>query len=48
MHDMNLMTPTPPAPPAGVEPMVVNCIAYRKDGSRLGDVGIDAISDLLI
>ena len=47
MHDMNLMTPTPPAPPAGDEPMVVNCIAYRKDGSRLGDVGIDAISDVL-
>ncbi|NMW26070.1 magnesium transporter, partial [Rhodanobacter denitrificans] len=27
--------------------MVVNCIAYRKDGSRIGDVTIDAISDVL-
>jgi len=27
--------------------MVVNCIAYRKDGSRIGDISIDAISDVL-
>ena len=27
--------------------MVVNCIAYRKDGSRIGDVTLDEISDVL-
>lgn len=27
--------------------MVVNCIAYRQDGSRIGDVTLDAISDVL-
>jgi magnesium transporter len=27
--------------------MVVNCIAYRKDGSRVGDISLDAISDVL-
>jgi magnesium transporter len=27
--------------------MVVNCIAYRSDGSRIGDITIDAISDVL-
>jgi magnesium transporter len=33
-----------PAPPAG---MVVNCIAYRRDGTRIGDITLDAISDVL-
>jgi len=27
--------------------MVVNCIAYRKDGRRIGDVTLEAISDVL-
>lgn len=27
--------------------MVVNCVAYRNDGRRIGDIGIDAISDIL-
>ncbi|MEO9080231.1 MAG: magnesium/cobalt transporter CorA [Rhodanobacter sp.] len=27
--------------------MVVNCIAYRLDGNRIGEVSIDAISDVL-
>ncbi|WP_254427340.1 magnesium and cobalt transport protein CorA [Rhodanobacter sp. C01] len=27
--------------------MVVNCIAYRNDGSRIGDISLDAISDVL-
>jgi magnesium transporter len=27
--------------------MVVNCIAYRKDGSRIGDITLDEISDTL-
>ena len=48
MPDMNLMIPAPPASAVANEPMVVNCIAYRKDGSRIGDVTIDAISDVLV
>jgi len=27
--------------------MVINCVAYRTDGSRIGDITIDAISDVL-
>ena len=27
--------------------MVVNCIAYRSDGQRIGEIGIDEISDVL-
>lgn len=27
--------------------MVVNCIAYRNDGSRIGEITLDAISDVL-
>jgi len=27
--------------------MVVNCVAYRRDGSRVGDISLDAISDVL-
>ena len=27
--------------------MVVNCIAYRNDGTRIGDIGLDKISDVL-
>ena len=41
---------TSPAPattaPADTR-VVVNCVAYRSDGTRIGDVGIDAISDVL-
>ncbi|WP_184510002.1 magnesium and cobalt transport protein CorA [Rhodanobacter sp. ANJX3] len=44
---MNLMSPVPPAPPSAEKQMVVNCIAYRKDGSRIGDVTLDEISDVL-
>jgi magnesium transporter len=45
---MNLLTPPAPiAPPTSDQPMVVNCIAYRQDGSRIGDVTLDAISDVL-
>jgi magnesium transporter len=45
---MNLITPPPPiAPSITDQPMVVNCIAYHKDGSRIGDVTLDAISDVL-
>src|SRR6202020_2818150 len=28
-------------------PMVVSCVAYRTDGSRLGDIELNAISDAL-
>jgi len=28
-------------------PMIVNCVAYRTDGTRLRDIGIDDISELL-
>jgi magnesium transporter len=28
-------------------PMIVNCVAYNSDGARLGDIGLDAISDVL-
>jgi magnesium transporter len=38
---------SPTAPPTNDQPMVVNCIAYRKNGQRIGDVTIDAISDVL-
>ena len=27
--------------------MVINCIAYHRDGTRLGEIGLDAISDVL-
>ena len=27
--------------------MVVNCVAYRNDGRRIGDIGVDAISEVL-
>ncbi|RCS30420.1 magnesium and cobalt transport protein CorA [Rhodanobacter denitrificans] len=43
---MNLTTP-PAATPTTDQPMVVNCIAYRNDGTRIGDVTIDGISDVL-
>ncbi len=28
-------------------PMVVNCVAYHRDGRRIGDITLDAISDVL-
>ncbi len=46
MHSMNLTPPAPPAPPTEKK-MVVNCIAYRKDGNRVGDITLDEISDVL-
>jgi len=47
MHRMNLTSPAPPAPSSADKQMVVNCIAYRKDGGRIGDVTLDEISDVL-
>jgi len=46
MRDMNL-TPAPPVPAVAGKNMVVNCIAYKKDGSRIGDITLDEISDVL-
>ena len=42
----------PPTVPAGASPsatdaMIVNCIAYRADGSRIGDITLDGISEVL-
>lgn len=45
---MKLITPPPPVAPSPIDPpMVVNCIAYGQDGNRIGDVTLDAISDVL-
>jgi magnesium transporter len=44
---MNLITPPSIAPLPADQPMVVNCIAYHKDGRRIGEVTLDAISDVL-
>lgn len=44
---MNLINPLPAVPPSAEQPMVVNCIAYRQDGSRIGEISLDAISDVL-
>ena len=45
---MNLIDPPAPAAPSPTDqPMVVNCIAYKKDGSRIGDISLEQISDVL-
>ena len=36
---------TPETVPSGA--MVINCVAYHRDGTRIGDISIDAISDVL-
>ncbi len=38
-----------PVPDAAVsaQPMVVNCIAYHRNGNRVGEISIEAISDVL-
>lgn len=42
------MTTTSPATTVPADSrMVVNCVAYRSDGRRIGDVSLDAISDVL-
>ncbi|TAL74536.1 MAG: magnesium and cobalt transport protein CorA [Rhodanobacter sp.] len=45
MPGMNSIAPV--RPPADPQAMVVNCVGYRRDGTRTGDVSIDAISDVL-
>ena len=44
---MNLIPPSASAPSTTELPMVVNCIAYRNDGSKIGDISLNAISDVL-
>ena len=39
----NIATASPPTSRAG---MVVNCVAYKADGSRIGDIALDDISDV--
>ncbi|MGP1664753.1 MAG: CorA family divalent cation transporter, partial [Rhodanobacter sp.] len=43
---MNLTAPLVPPTPTD-QPMVINCVAYRRDGSRIGEITLDAISDAL-
>ncbi len=43
---MNLIPPVAETSPSDL-PMVVNCIGYHKDGSRIGEITLDAISDVL-
>jgi magnesium transporter len=42
MSTLDAPTTTPPP-----NPMVVNCVAYRNDGTRLRDISIDDISEVL-
>ncbi|HXS03602.1 MAG TPA: magnesium and cobalt transport protein CorA, partial [Rhodanobacter sp.] len=44
---MSPTPPTPAAPSSTAQPMVVNCIAYRHNGDRIGEISLDAISDVL-
>lgn len=44
---MELIRPAATPPSDDNQPMVVNCIAYRNDGSRVGEITLDAISDVL-
>ncbi len=44
---MDLTPPSPAALSTTDEPMVINCIAYHRDGRRVGEISLDAISDAL-
>ncbi len=44
MHPTAASRTTEPVPASG---MVINCVAYQRDGKRIGDITIDAISDVL-
>ena len=44
---MNLMPAITTTPSTDDQPMVVNCIAYHRDGTRIGEVSLDGISDAL-
>ncbi len=44
---MDLTPPLPVALSSTDEPMVINCIAYHRDGKRMGEISLDAISEVL-
>lgn len=45
---MTLQTPLVPTTTADAgAQMVINCVAYSSHGERIGDIGVDAISDVL-
>jgi magnesium transporter len=45
---MSLLLPTPETPPAASQTgMVVNCVAYKSNGERIGDISIDDISETM-
>ncbi|MGB3269453.1 MAG: magnesium and cobalt transport protein CorA [Rhodanobacter sp.] len=44
---MGSTLPSSAAPAPVAEPMVVNCIAYHRNGARIGEISLDAISDVL-
>ena len=44
---MSTANPPKPVTSTPAKGMVVNCIAYRADGTRIGDITLDAISDVL-
>jgi magnesium transporter len=44
---MTSASPPASASPSAANGMIVNCIAYRADGSRIGEITLDAISDVL-
>ena len=43
---LNTIAPAPPDS-ANAIGMVINCVAYHRNGSRIGDISLDAISDVL-
>ena len=45
--DMSVSSNPAPAAPTPASPMLVNCVAYGKDGRKLGDVVLDDISNVL-
>jgi magnesium transporter len=44
---MSLPSPAPSLETSIAPSMVVNCVAYRNDGKRIGDISLDTISDVL-
>jgi magnesium transporter len=44
---MNLITPPPTMSVPVNQPMVVNCVGYHRDGTRIGDIPLDDISEVL-
>ncbi|HUA80828.1 MAG TPA: magnesium/cobalt transporter CorA [Dyella sp.] len=44
---MSKSTDVTATPPSSDNAMIVNCVAYRNDGTRLRDISIDGISEIL-